>query len=255
MFDFAREPKAGRATEPAPHRPGTSRARPAAGQVPDTLTDFSRVRVHRQKSDAAPPEGAKKPNHELIADRPDLLMAPGESPTFDRLKEAAVAMGVRVAADPHPETDVQAAYEAVHNAVWIPEKEFRKRTHDPELKRSIVHELAHAVQRRSVVQASKDPAARTAAIEKQALAMSEDEYVAAHWKAEVDAESTAWTVEGESLDRFDRRRGGSGFSAENLAEITAERVGQFSEQTRKQYEAKFRENYRSLRAKRRAPTR
>lgn len=209
----------------------------------------SGIAVDCQKGGAAPTEAEKKPNNQLLADRPDLLMAPGESPTFDRLKKVAITMGVRVAADPNPNADDQAVYDPVNNAVWIPEKEFRKRTHDPELKRSITHELVHAVQRRSVVEASKDPAARMAAIEKQALTMTEDEYVEARWKAEVDAESTAWTVHGESIDRFDRRRGGSGFSAEDLAEITAERVREFSEQSRKKYDVKFREAYRSLRAR------
>jgi Domain of unknown function (DUF4157) len=216
-----------------------------------------RVTVDRRPSGGATPSAAaaKKPNNQLIAERPDLLVAPGESPTFDRLLRAGIAMGVRVAADPKPGAGNQAAYEPVNNAIWIPEAEFEKRTHDADVKRSITHELAHAVQKRFVVESSTDPAARQAAVEAAALAMTEDEYVAVRWKAEVDAETTAWVVSNESVDHFDRKRGGSGFSRKDLDEITTIRVEEFSDQTRKAYEAKFRADFRAIAAKRRAPAR
>ena len=178
------------------------------------------------------------------------MYPPGESPTFDKLKEEVKNLGItRLIAPGSSLKSRDADYDPVSNTLRISREgyenylNYKKRE---DLRRYIVHELSHAKQHKTLLQDAKDPEARKRLLRKQALSMSEDEYVKFRWNNELQAERTAWEVNGESIDSFEKSRRGKGFPADFLKEITDTRVREFTEQTKAAYETDFRVAYRRM---------
>jgi hypothetical protein len=148
--------------------------------------------------------------------------------------------------DPKPRTNDLATYDPLNNAIWIPKSDFEKSAHSEEFKRTIVHELVHAIQYQSELKATKDPDHRKQLIEQKALNMTETEYVAIRWKHELQAEKIAWLVFYESLSQFDKSRGGTGFSIEAIKQVTETRTTEYMKQNKEAYELQFKQSYQKF---------
>jgi DNA-binding ferritin-like protein (Dps family) len=202
-------------------------------------------------AEASPPDPAAKKTAGGVE-----MYAPGESSTFDKLKQDVENLGIRYAfaAVAKTPTSTRATYDPVTNTVRISREsydKYLKNIEKDELRRDIAHELVHARQRKELLQNAHDPETRRQLIDKEALSMSEEQYVKFRWNNEIQAERTAWDVFNESLDSFEAKRKGKRFPRDFLKEVTDTRIQEFTDQTKADYEKDFRATYkRSLAASR-----
>ncbi len=181
-----------------------------------------------------------------LAEYSSRFFTKSESPTFNKVFEQAIKLQVRIAPDPQPGSRDLASYDPLNNVMWIPKSELQKASNTEEFKRTITHELVHALQYRAELQATKDPKMRQQKMEQQASSLTEDEYIDMKWKRELQAEKIAWTAYHEAINEFAKSRPGGGFPSSFLKEITDTRVREFAEQNRDAYRQKFKQAYRKL---------
>jgi hypothetical protein len=179
------------------------------------------------------------------------MYARGESATFDKLNQDIDNLGIKyvIEAGGKPRSSNRASYDPETNTLRISRESYdnyRNTIQKSELRRDIVHELEHARQHKTLLQNVRDPQTRKQLLAKEALSMSENEYVKFRWSREVQAERTAWQVHNESLDFFEKSRHREGFSTDFLQGVTKTRVEEFTDQTQAEYERDFRASYKRI---------
>ncbi len=176
------------------------------------------------------------------------MYGPGESPTFDSLQQEVAGLGIQFKKTRTIRAGTLAQYSADGNILLISEdayQQYLKGSGKEELRRNITHELVHARQHKKLLQNIEDPKSRLRLLAKEALKMSQEEFVNAKWKQELEAEKTAWEAHTESIANFAKSRG-QPFPPGFLKEIVDLRVQEFADQTKAAYEKDFRALYQRL---------
>lgn len=177
------------------------------------------------------------------------MYRPGESAIFDNLEQDVAGLGIQFKKSRAMPSGTLARYSADTNTLLISEdsyQQYLKGSGKDELRRSIVHELVHARQHKNLLQNVEDPKARLRLLAKEALKMSQEEFVKSEWKRELEAERTAWEADNETLNNFTKSRGNKPFPPGFLKEIADQRVKEFADQTQAAYEKDFKALYQRL---------
>ena len=193
-----------------------------------------------------PPQEKRYRNVVDLSKREDLLFPKGESPTLDKIVQAARDLGVRVAPDDHTEKNFLAYFDSVNNVVWIPRSEFEHIEHSEEIKKAVVHELYHAFMNQSILKMSTDPQVREMYIKQEASELTEDQYVNMMWHKEITAEAASITAYNELLDYHNRVLGGAATPISILYDERSDELTQYVKNNKLSNESRLRDYYKRL---------